>query len=141
MAVVAVMVGISVPLTHSIVSEERLRQLGNDLADVAVTARKLSVRDGRTYVIRSENGRVGLGPWAGEGMETDEVLALKLPANARVSFRHSEEEKWANDIEWLFHPGGISDPMQIRLQEGRSWSVREFSPLTAQSQEESSHYQ
>jgi Tfp pilus assembly protein FimT len=141
MAVVAVIVGISLPVTYGIISEERLRLLGNDMADVAIIARKLAIRDGRSYVVRCTNGRIGLAPWEGEGKETQEVLALKLPGNARVSFRHSEVEKWSNDVEWLFHPGGLSDPMQIRLQEGKSWSVREFNPLTAQSREESSHYQ
>lgn len=141
MAVVAVMIGVSIPLTQGIISEERLRLLGNDLADVATTARKLSVREGRTYVIRLSNGRIGLGPWEGEGKSINEVLALKLPRNAQVSFRHSEEEKWSGDTEWFFQPGGLADPMQVRLQEGHSWCVREFSPLTALSREESSHFQ
>lgn len=141
MAVVAVMVGISVPFTQGIISEERLRLLGNDMADLAITARKLALRDGRTYVVRCSNGKIGVSPWSGDDKEVENVLALKLPANARVSFRHSEDEKWSNEIEWHFHPGGLVDPMQMRLQEGKSWSVREFSPLTAQSREESSNYQ
>jgi Tfp pilus assembly protein FimT len=141
MAVVAVMLGVAVPLTHGIISEERLRLLANDLADVASAARKLSVREGRIYVVKVSNGRIGLGPWEGEGKEFKETLVLKLPKEAKVAFRNAEGEKWKNELEWIFQPGGLADPMQIRLQEGNSWCVREFNPLTSVSREESSHFQ
>jgi hypothetical protein len=141
MVVVAVMVGATLPLTQGLVSEERLRALGNDLADFASTARKLAVREGRTFVVKFAENRVSLGPWRGEGVEFEETLALQLPRNASVVVRHEETEKWRNELVWFFQPGGLADPLQMKLQEGPSWSVRVFNPLTALSREEASHSQ
>lgn len=141
LAVVAVMIGATLPLTQGILSEERLRGLGNDLADFASTARKLAVREGRTYVVKFAETRIGLGPWAGDDAGFEETLALEVPRNATVEVRHEESEKWRKDLLWFFQPGGLSDPLQMRLQEGDSWSVRVFSPLTALAREEASHFQ
>jgi hypothetical protein len=140
LVIIAVMIGATLPMTHGVVAEERLRGLANDMSELASTARKLSVREGRPYAVILLDDRVSLGPWAGREAGLEETIAVRLPGPSSVMMRRDSGEKWSRRHTWIFQAGGLSEPLQMKLRDGAAWSVRVFSPLTAISREEESHF-
>lgn len=141
LVVIAILVAASLPLTQGLVSEERLKHLGNEIADLAQTARRLAVKESRAYVIRVKSGQISLAPWQGSGREPLRPLrAVSVSNSIRVTTR-TDGGKWAREQTWIFQAGGISTPIQIKLQEGNSWSEYTFNPLTAMAEQTGSNFE
>jgi type II secretion system protein H len=128
-AIVALLVGASVPLVSGFTREQRLRDVVRDLLVLAKTARTDAMTTGRPSLVIF--AKKGFALRRGGEKEPSEFAAL--PGGVTYTLRPfgTEKSERPDGQVWLFQPSGLSEPLQVRITEGDAWIEVEFDPLTA----------
>lgn len=60
------------------------------------------------------------------------VRRTEVPANMKILLKHWGMKKWipAAGERWIALPSGLCEPIQVRMELGRSYIEMEFNPLT-----------
>jgi type II secretion system protein H len=142
-------------------SDERdLRKTSTEIESLARRARTTAILQQTPYALEFTPGSIRLLPFAEAGKVT-KTTALGNPIGGRkveksapaaahtptyadfntssdmvVSIRRWNSEAWlpmkANSpLVWRFDPDGLSEPISVRLERGKSWIQDAFHPLNA----------
>ena len=146
-AVAAVLLGAGLYSTRGVVEEERLRGPIRALEALAQTARSRAVLGGVACAIRFGPGRADLheippGSDPSEALAQPPADSLLIPADITLALQPWGAPEWIESpaFLWLFRPTGLSVPVRVRLTRGESWFEGVFNPLTADLEEERSHW-
>ena len=159
------LVGFAIPVTASLMSEQRLREPARQLELLVKTARRQAVQENRPYeilmsgtgfllqpVLDAKTSEQQLSPpQPVEGEESEaaaevpvplEPLEYRLPADVTYLIQHWGVDKAAKPAEdhWVFQATGLCEPMIIRFQREESYLEITFNPLTASVDDESYYF-
>jgi type II secretory pathway pseudopilin PulG len=142
--ILVVLAGMAIPMTSSLIAEERLRQDVRELQLYARTARRLAISESRPYeILFTENGFL-LEPYlTGEKAREKEVVrSHAVGSNASYVVQRWGAREFGKPVEesWIFQPDGLCEPIRVHFQSGKGWMEFAFSPLTARAQEETYYF-
>jgi len=124
LAIMAVAAGMTMPMIRNTVREESLWSVVREIRAAALNCRHQAIQSGRPQVLQIEATR----PRGGN--KTDNGL--------RVEVWDSTRRQWGlANLEWVFKPSGICDPLTLRVRSEDGWIEQHFSPLTGTVEEES----
>lgn len=135
LAIMALIIGATIPLSSGFRREQRLRDPVRELLVLAKTARAEAMTTGRaTGLVFHKEGFGLLRPGAEEPTDV-----FHLPARMSYTLTPFGMEKplKPDGQTWVFQPTGLCEPITFRLQEGEAWIQVAFDPLTADLAEES----
>ncbi len=149
LVIIAVVIGLAIPNITSLMTDERMRGTARGFSELATTARRLSVSEGRAYVIEFDERCCVLRPIekGARGYSAQEEASeqvFKLPANItwQVERWNSGEYRRPKGERWVFGTSGLSEPVRVKFRGGgESWFVVSFSPLTVAMREEAYHFE
>lgn len=153
LAIAGVVMGGAVGLMLFSSDERALRNASGEIELMAKRARTMAILKQTPYALEFRQGRVNLLPWAQAGREekkrsrldleepeaesgAGENRSFNLQDGMTLSIRHWNSDDWLgtvkNDVHvWRFDPDGLCEPISVRLDLNKSWSVDSFHPLTA----------
>ncbi len=153
LAIVGIVTGGAVGLMVFSSDERALRDASGEIELLAKRARTIAILNQVPYALEFREGRAKLLPWAEAGREekkrsrrdleepeaetsASESRQFSLANGMTLSIRRWNSEKWytpgKNDVHvWRFDPEGLCEPISIRLDLNKSWSIDTFHPLTA----------
>ena len=154
LAIAAVIMGGAVGMMIYSSDERLLRDASGELDMLAKRARTTAILQQTPYALEFRQGIVRMMPLAqagrdekrtaggsrigGEPVEEDtgDRWELTLDNGMQVLVRRWNSVEWLqtvkNDVHvWRFDPNGLCEPISVRLEIDKSWSVDTFHPLTA----------
>ena len=156
LAIAGVVMGGAVGLMLFSSDERALRNASGEIELMAKRARTIAILHQTPYALEFREGRVRLLPFAQAGRderklsrrsrdfveETEpgdapsENRQFKLQDGMSLSIRHWNSDKWLATVKdnvqvWRFDPDGLCEPISVRLDLNKSWSLDTFHPLTA----------
>ena len=166
MFIAILIMGLAIPVTASLMSEQRLREPARQLELLVKTARRQAVQDNRSYeILMSPTGfllqpvldadapaaPLQEPPKPADGEEGEAVeqapapfepLEYRLPGEVTYLIQRFGWEKAGKPEEdhWVFQPTGMCEPMILRFQRGEGWLEITFNPLTASVDDESYYF-
>jgi prepilin-type N-terminal cleavage/methylation domain-containing protein len=145
--IIVLFLGISVPSLSSILAEQRLKEPAQQLQLFAKTARRQAVDEQHLFQIVLSDKEYQLNsittdPKTGKNKVVP-VLNYKIPAGItfKVQRWNLQTLKKPENEQWFFQPSGILEPIHVRFQNNKSWEEFSFHPLTANVQDETSHFE
>jgi type II secretory pathway pseudopilin PulG len=160
--IAVLIMGLAVPVTTSLMSEQQLREPARQFELLVKTARRQAVQENRPYEILMSAGGFLLQPVFGaetpgpqpapetepESEEGEDVpapfepLEYRLPSGVTYLVQRWGWNKAAKPAEdrWIFQGTGLCEPMIIRFQREESWLEISFNPLTASVDDESYYF-
>ncbi len=134
-------VGFLVPAIAGSLGGEDIRRAASMLERMARTARTETVQSGRaTQLVFYPRGLEIRSAVASDDLEAPELGAPThlWPEGVKATIRPWPSTEWMEPEEWawVFQPGGLVQPLQVRLESGKYWIESDFSPLTAEVREE-----
>ncbi|SDU06568.1 prepilin-type N-terminal cleavage/methylation domain-containing protein [Verrucomicrobium sp. GAS474] len=143
LAVIAVLVGLSIPAFSGWMSEQKLRDPARHMEELARTARNRAIDTQRSWAVLIRPAELVLTLQPGEDFTDDQHQAfpdLSLPVADGVKV---ETKAWAEEtfsapaeVRWIFRPNGLCEPLTVRFTQGESQIALRFDPLTAEVAEE-----
>ncbi|MCB1235632.1 MAG: hypothetical protein KDM91_11220 [Verrucomicrobiae bacterium] len=146
LAIIALMTGFFVLRFTDSREEKLLTAPSRDLRLLGLRALRLATayREDYTLVFRPGgvamvHGRGSLpsGPDPAAGMEKN----VGIPGGVTLLLKHPGEAKWHAPDEdgepWFFRPGGLCEPIEVKLAAGEAFIELVFDPLTARADETS----
>lgn len=154
LAIAAVIMGGAVGMMIYSSDERLLRDASGEIEMLAKRARTTAILQQTPYALEFRQGIVRMMPLAqagrdekrtvggsrigGEPVEEDtgDRWELTLDNGMQVLVRRWNSVEWLqtvkNDVHvWRFDPNGLCEPISVRLEIDKSWSVDTFHPLTA----------
>ncbi|MGB8354956.1 MAG: hypothetical protein WCD79_13760 [Chthoniobacteraceae bacterium] len=135
--------GIAIPVTSSLLAEERLRQHANALLLFARTARRLAVSEDRPYEILFTGKSFLLEPYLPVKVpHADVVDSHTMASGMSYAVQRFGDKEFGKpeDESWIFQPTGLCEPIRIHFQNGKDWIEFTINPLTARAGEETYHF-
>lgn len=127
LAIVAVLLGISVPLVMESMQESELEMAGTMLEETALAAHSSALETGVAKRIGLEDrGLVSKAPAVPNG---------RLPDGFKLQVRRFTESRFRRPglgEYWEFNGAGICEPIALRIVGEKESAVLQFDPLTAQ---------
>ncbi len=130
-----------------------LSDASGEIELLAKRARTIAILNQVPYALEFREGRVKLLPWAEAGREekkrsrndldepksessSSESRLYAVSGDIKLSVRRWNSEKWypaaKKDVHvWRFDPEGLCEPISVRLELDKSWSIDTYHPLTA----------
>lgn len=132
------------PTAGNLLIQEQVRGAARKVSLFAKTARTQALAEQQPYHIIFEKNTFMVSPIAPpKKTEKEEAKpgfteSYRLPKDVLCQIRSWEEEKWskAENLDWVFQPTGLCEPLRIRLSKDNAWFEMEFNPLTANTQNE-----
>lgn len=136
-------------------SDERaLREASGQIELMAKQARTISILHQTPYALEFREGRVNLLPFALAGRDeknnsrhafedtpeprggAGENRHFSLPADMALLIRRWNSDEWHTTTKntvhvWRFDPDGLCEPISVRLELNKSWTMDTYHPLTA----------
>lgn len=149
LALAAVLMGGAMGIMLFTSDERTLKNVSGEIELLAKRARTIAILHQTPYAIEFREGSVRLLPLAQAGPDekhasnemSDDSTSMKdrqikLDSNVSVSIRRWNSDEWLNTIKntvhvWRFDPDGLSEPISVRVNCGKSWMEDTFHPLTA----------
>ena len=154
LAIAAVIMGGAVGMMIYSSDERLLRDASGEIEMLAKRARTTAILQQTPYALEFRQGIVRMMPLAqagrdekrtaggsrigGEPVEEDtgDRWELTLDNGMQVLVRRWNSVEWLQTVEndvhvWRFDPNGLCEPISVRLEIDKSWSVDTFHPLTA----------
>jgi hypothetical protein len=149
LVIIALVAAAAIPAVSGLAGVERLRSPLRDLARYAKTAHMESISRHCVYEILIEPHSFLLQPSApldstpdnSEDPEAEAPITerLDLDESLVVELKRFGDVKWheVKGMErWSFQPGGLCEPLSIRVRSGESYLEHTYNPVTARVQEE-----
>jgi len=134
-AIIALLIGVAIPLSSGFTREQRLRDVVRELLVFAKTARSEAMTSGRPAAVIFD--KEGFGVLRAGDEEPSDVFDLPK-GMSYVIIPYGEEKPLRPDGQrWLFQPTGLCEPITFRLEHQDDWMEVAFDPLTAGISEES----
>lgn len=129
LAVIALLLGVVVPLTSGFSREGEFRDVVRGLLVLAKTARTDAMTSGHAAEVIFEKRAFALRR-AGEEEASETV---QIPRDMQYTIRPFGADKVLRpDAQrWIFQPTGLCEPLTVRLTDGEAWMEVTFDPLTA----------
>lgn len=155
LAIAGVVMGGAVGLMLFSSDERALRNASGEIELMAKRARTIAILNQTPYALEFREGVVRLLPFAQAGREerklsrrnrdieeaepdsaSRENRQFKIQDGMSLSIRHWNSDKWLTTAKdnvqiWRFDPDGLCEPISVRLDLNKSWSLDTFHPLTA----------
>ena len=156
LAIAGVVMGGAVGLMLFSSDERALRNASGEIELMAKRARTIAILHQTPYALEFRDGNVNLLPFAQAGRDekqlsrrSRDLVEEAEPGNApsenrqfkiqdgmTLSIRRWNSDKWLttakNNVQvWRFDPDGLCEPISVRLDLNKSWSLDTFHPLTA----------
>ncbi len=152
---VVIILAIAAVSLETVSDESRLRQPVSELTSFAKKAVKAAVAEQRSYsiffyprdflmrerypAVRLEEDFFKGGAIEeveGEAEDEDETIVVfrhDLGEELGVEVRRWNREEWEvpNDLEWVFEPSGLCEPLSVRFVRRGGYVEVDFNPLTA----------
>jgi len=141
--IIALIIGIAIPVSTSLMAEEKLREHANALKLCAITARRLAMTGNKAYEIRFEEKTFWLQSFhADQKVDPDVLDSHALTAGTNYTIERWGNKKFSKPEEesWVFQPDGICEPVKVHFQSGKNWIEFAFNPLTARAEEETYYF-
>lgn len=129
LAIIALLLGVAVPLTSGFSREQEFRDVMRGLLVLAKTARMDAMTTGHPAEVVFEKQEIGLRrPGEEEVSET-----VKIPRNMRYTLLPfgADKAERPDGQKWIFQPTGICEPVSVHLTDDEAWMEWRFDPLTA----------
>jgi prepilin-type N-terminal cleavage/methylation domain-containing protein len=155
LAIAGVVMGGAVGLMLFSSDERALRNASGEIELMAKRARTIAILNQTPYALEFREGIVRLLPFAQAGRDerklsrrnrdieesepesaSRENRQFKIQDGMSLSIRHWNSDKWLTTTKdnvqvWRFDPDGLCEPISVRLDLNKSWSLDTFHPLTA----------
>jgi prepilin-type N-terminal cleavage/methylation domain-containing protein len=153
LALAAVLMGGALGIMVFTSDERTLKNVTGEIELMAKKARTIAILHQTPYALEFREGVVRLLPLAQAGMgekqrmrdlesdSSDEASGSKnrqliLDAGVTVSIRRWNSDEWLTTTKdtihvWRFDPDGLSEPISVRVNYGKSWMEDTFHPLNA----------
>jgi hypothetical protein len=128
-AIIALVIGATIPMTSSFTREQRLRDVVRELLVLAKTARADAMTTGRAAEVVFE--KRGFGLRRPGDKELSETLALPRDMKYVLIPFGSEKAVRPDGQRWIFQPAGLCEPITFRVEEDEAFMEVTFDPLTA----------
>lgn len=136
-AIIAMIIGVAVPMTSGFMREQRLRDVVRELLVLAKTARADAMTTGRASAVIFGKKEFGLQRPGDE--EPSEVVSLPAGMSYVLLPFGAEKAVRPDGQRWVFQQAGLCEPLAVRIEEGDAWMEVSFDPLTASIDDESYH--
>jgi prepilin-type N-terminal cleavage/methylation domain-containing protein len=151
LAISAIVMGGAIGLMVFSGDERTLRKASGEIELLAKRARTIAILNQTPYALEFREGVVRLLPFAQAGMDMkksrDAMVESEAPSEngsrevaldggMELSIRHWNSIEWLKTGKkkvnvWRFDPDGLCEPISVRLELGKSWSMDTYHPLTA----------
>lgn len=135
LAVIALLLGVAIPLTSGFSREQEFRDVVRGLLVLAKTARTDAMTSGHAAEVVFMKKGFALRRHG----EEEPSKAVQIPSGMQYSILPfgSEKALRPDGQKWIFQPTGLCEPLTVRLTDGGAWMETTFDPLTAAIADES----
>lgn len=153
LALAAILMGGAMGIMAFTSDERTLKNTSGEIELLAKKARTIAILQQIPYAVEFREGRVSILPLAQAGIQEkrssrrlemnssdDSTVSkdrqLQLDPDVSISIRRWNSDEWLTIVKnsvhvWRFDPDGLSEPISVRVNCGKSWMEDTFHPLTA----------
>ena len=137
LAIIALLLGVAVPLTSGFSREQELRDVMRGLLVLAKTARMDAMTTGHPAEVVFGKDAFGLR----RAREEEVSETVKIPHSMHYTLLPfgADKAERPDGQRWIFQPSGICEPVSVHLTDDEAWMEWRFDPLTAGIADESYH--
>lgn len=142
--IVSLILAFVIPKAGNLLLQQQIRGTARKLELFAKTARTSALSEQQPYRLFFEKNSFVVEPLAKDQKENKDSFraTYRLPGEVFAQTRSWEEESWEkiDQLNWIFQPTGICEPLHFRFSKKDAWLEMEFNPLTASSQNEAYNF-
>ena len=126
LGIVAVLLGVTVPMIVSSYGESAIEEVARQLQNAATSAQSAAINSGEARrLVVTERGLVS-GSASIQSAELPKGWKLQIQRLTESKFRKPEKGEY-----WEFNSAGICEPVSLRVGKGGESLIVKFDPLTA----------
>lgn len=129
LSIVAILLGVSIPVAYSWQELAKLRTPAQKLYDLVNQARSDSFNESRIYTLRLRKDQFEVYPHG----ESEPVDSYSIPEGTSYLFKPWLATDWQTPefYEWVISPFELLEPLSFRFQRKDQYVEQTYHPLTA----------
>ena len=133
--IMLVILMLAVPSLNGVMADRRLRRSLDDFNGLVREAQERSVAERRSYLIVSDDGKIGLWPEAVmKGEDPAPVATIALAKGDSINFTFPAAMMEDLPAEWIFWPSGNCEPAVVTYRSRNGAWTANYSALTARAE-------